>query len=161
MNHREYTQIDASLLLDFFLVFSRAEYALKNSGFLKGDERRVDPDWDKFAASLKNSFRKDKSKELQIATEYILDNPPMKQVLRQNTLMWEANIPNGTLTDIEILLCLVRRIRNNLFHGGKHNAESFEDAERSTQLLQSSLVVIRECVLLAPEVKIHYDAAII
>ena len=56
MNHRTQTQIDADLLLDFFLVFSRVEYALKNGGFVKGDERRVDPDWDGFAASIKDQF---------------------------------------------------------------------------------------------------------
>ncbi|MGD9577577.1 MAG: hypothetical protein AB7Y74_04950 [Syntrophorhabdus sp.] len=161
MNNRTQTQIDAELLLDFFLVFSRAEYALKNAGFLKGDERRVDPDWDAFAASIKNQFLKDKSKELEVAVKYILYNPPMKQVLRQNSLMWEANTPNAGLTETEKLLLLVRRVRNNLFHGGKHNVGLFENTERSTQLLTSSIIVIRECILLSPGVEAVYKGAVI
>ena len=83
----------------------------------------------------------------------------MKQVLRQNTLMWEANVPNGNLSDIEVLLLLIRRIRNNLFHGGKHNFDMFENTERTTRLLKSSLIVIQECLLLAPHAKTTYDGA--
>lgn len=158
MNHTENTQIDPGLLFDFFLVFSRTEYALKNGGFSKGNERRVDPDWDGFSASIKDVFVKDKSNELSDAFDYILKNPPKKQVLRQNNLDWDKNIPNGNLTDIEKVLNLVRRIRNNLFHGGKHNDAN---TDHNKLLLKSSLAIIRECVLLNPSVKNAYDEAII
>ena len=147
--------------MEFFLVFSRAEYALKNAGFARGDDNWVTPDWDGFAESLRDRFQKNRSNELRQATEYILNNPPMKQVFRQNSLMWETNLPNGNLSDIEKLIRLVRRIRNNLFHGGKHNVALFEDAERSTHLLTSSLVIIHECLSLTPQVKMIYDEAII
>lgn len=161
MNYREHVRVNPDLLLEFFLIFARAEFALKNSGFVKGNEREASPDWDRFAASIKNSFAKDKSDDLTQAANYILNNPPMKQVLRQNTLMWKANVPHGKLTDIEVLIRLVRRIRNNLFHGGKHNIALFEDTERTTRLLKSSLIVIQECLLLAPHVKTTFDEAII
>ena len=68
----------------------------------------------------------------------------MKQVLKQRALMWEANVPNGGLTETEKVLRLVRRVRNNLFHGGKHNAGLFENTDRSIRLLTNSIVVIRE-----------------
>jgi len=159
MNYREHVRVSLDLLLEFFLTFARVEFALKNSGFVKGDERKALPDWDSFAASIRNHFTKNKTDNLEQAVNYIMDNPPMKQVLRQNTLMWEANVPNGNLSDIEVLLLLIRRIRNNLFHGGKHNFDMFENTERTTRLLKSSLIVIQECLLLAPHAKTTYDGA--
>ncbi len=59
MNDREHIRINTGLLLEFFLTFARAEYALKNSGFAKGDERQVSPDWDGFAVSIKKKRRKE------------------------------------------------------------------------------------------------------
>jgi len=85
----------------------------------------------------------------------------MRQVLRNSALMWDANRPNGRRLEIEVLLLLVRRIRNNLFHGGKHNLDVFEDTERTTRLLRNSIIVIRECLLLEPSVKAKYDEATI
>lgn len=161
MNYREHVRVAPDLLLEFFLTFARVEFALKNSGFVKGNERKALPDWDSFAASIRNHFTKNKTDDLEQAVNYIMDNPPMKQVLRQNTLMWEANVPNGNLSDIEVLLLLIRRIRNNLFHGAKHNIDVFEDTARITRLLQSSLIIIQECLLLQPHVKATYDQAVI
>ena len=83
MNYREHDRVNPDLLLEFFLTFARAEFALKNSGFVKGNEREVLPDWNRFAASIKNSFTKDKSDDLTQAANYIMDNPPMKQVSPQ------------------------------------------------------------------------------
>jgi hypothetical protein len=161
MNYRDHDRVNPDILLEFFLTFARAEFALKNSGFVKGNEGKVSPDWDGFAASITDTFTKHKSDDLRQAANYILDNPPMKQVLRQNTLMWEANVPDGNLKEIEVLIRLVRRIRNNLFHGAKHNITVFEDTERTSQLLKSSLIVIQECLLLVPLVKAIYDEATI
>jgi hypothetical protein len=161
MCNRENIRIDPNLLLEFFLTFARTEFALKNSGFVKGDNTKASPDWDSFAASIKDKFYKGENDNLERAVNYIMDNPPMRQILRLNGLMWEANFPNGNLSEIEILLILIRRIRNNLFHGGKHNFDLFEDTERTTRLLKSSLIIIQECLLLAPNVKITYDEAVL
>jgi hypothetical protein len=52
--------LDAALpkrAMDFFVVFSRFECALKRSGkYAIGDETRVDPDWDCSARDLAPSF---------------------------------------------------------------------------------------------------------
>ncbi len=40
------------LVLEFVCFFSRFEFALKNSGFLKGNEKLAAPDWDKFSDSF-------------------------------------------------------------------------------------------------------------
>jgi len=70
MNYRDNIRVDADLLLEFFLTFARAEFALKNSGFVKGDQRKVLADWESFAESIENNFRKDKNKSLSQAVNY-------------------------------------------------------------------------------------------
>ena len=85
----------------------------------------------------------------------------MKQVLRNGNLMWEANLPNNGMSETQVLFVLVRRIRNNLFHGGKHNFDVFEDTERTTQLLRSALVIVQESLSVLANVKTTYDQAAI
>lgn len=154
-------RVDKELLLEFFLTFSRTEFALKNSGFVTGGEDSASPHWDIFATTLKDQFKKNKTKELEAAVDYILLNPPMKQVLRGEDLMWEANLPNGGTSETEVLFVLVRRIRNNMFHGGKHNLGLFEDTERTTRLLSSALLIVQEGVSILPNVKAAYEQAAI
>jgi len=161
MNQNQAVRVDRELLLEFFLTFARAEFALKNSGFVTGGEDSALPHWDKFANTIKDQFKKNKTKELEAAVDYIMLNPPMKQVLRDGSLMWEANLPNDGMPETQVLFVLVRRIRNNLFHGGKHNLEVFEDTERTTQLLRSALLIVQESVSVLPNVKAAYDQAAI
>lgn len=42
------------------------------------------------------------------------------------------------------ILILIRRVRNNLFHGGKFNGEWFEP-ERSEALMRNALIILRAC----------------
>ena len=62
--------VDQQLLLEFFLVFSRFEYALKASGFHKRHPQnpprnpRAEPDWDRFAASLRDTLNGRSTTEL-------------------------------------------------------------------------------------------------
>lgn len=161
MNQNHSVRVNRELLLEFFLTFARAEFALKNSGFVTGGEDSAAPHWDKFANTLKDNFKKDRTKELEAAVGYILVNPPMKQVLWNGNLMWEANLPNNGLSETEVLFILVRRIRNNLFHGGKHNFDVSSDTERTTQLLRYALLIVKEGVSILPNVKAAYDQAAI
>ena len=152
--------IDRDLLFKFFVVFSKFEFALKNSPFLRGDESRAEPDWECFAASLRCSFQASTSLQLKEACEYLLSNPPKKQVKVNDRLAWSSNDPDS-LSEVERLLLLVRRVRNNLFHGGKFSAEGFEDTSRQERLLKGALMILAECLRLSPEVRsLYYDATI-
>ncbi len=153
--------IDRNLLFEFFVVFSKFEFALKNSTFLKGDERTAEPDWECSARSLRNSFKSSVNPILQEACDYLLSNPPMKQVMVDGKLAWSTTGPNGSLSEVERLLVLVRRVRNNLFHGGKFSAEAFEDTPRQERLLRSSLIVLAECLRLDNDVRGFFDLATI
>jgi len=50
------------------------------------------------------------------------------------------------LTDCQTELCkvvrLLKTIRNNLFHGGKHGADGWDDPERTKKLLQTGKTVL-------------------
>ena len=166
----EQTIIDRELLLNFFLTFSRFEYALKASNFFKRPNTSsnntlrppdAQPDWDRFAVSLRDAFHKDKNNQLLEACKYIIESPPWKQVIINDRVDWESPIRPEHETDIEFILRMVRCIRNNLFHGGKCNNKAFEQKERNKKLLECSLIVLNECLALSPSVKDTFDEAII
>ena len=168
------TKADSELLLQFFLAFSRFEYALKVSGFFKKpNERRYDPrrppaaepDWDSFAVSLRQVFSVGRTEELREACDYLLHSPPNKQVIIRDgqgwVIAWETPVRPCHEIDIDFILRMVRSVRNNLFHGGKYSIEVHEDTIRTELLLRSSVVVLRECLTLAPQVRQCFDEATI
>lgn len=152
------TRVNRELLLDFFLRFSRFEYALKTSNYFQRCTQEAKPDWDSFAVSLQGTFRADRNEELQRACEYIVGYPPSKQVIIGGSVDWQVSNKGHGESDIQFLLRMVRCIRNNLFHGGKHNDE---DTERTERLLRNSLTILKECLVLAPDVEGAFDQATI
>lgn len=154
-------KINKELVLDFYLTFSRFEYALKNSGFARGNENFVEPNWNEFALSLKDKFNKNANKILLEEASYFLEEPPLQQVLLRDGLAWSGGIMPDHLSEIEKLLRLVNRVRNNLFHGGKHSMEDFEQKERTEHLLKCCLIILEECLKLALDVKTKFDEAVL
>lgn len=159
--------MNRELLLDFFLTFSRFEYALKNSGlFVKHPPRAngpqpAEPDWDSLAVALRTVFDSTKSAELREACRYFLESPPNKQVIVNDAPAWETPTRDEAVSDIEFLLRAIRIVRNNLFHGGKYNIELHETATRTEKLLRNALVVLNECLALAPNVRQAYAKAVL
>lgn len=153
--------ISDDLLFEFFLNFSKFEFALKTAGFAVGNEKKVSPNWDKFAQSIKANFDKTKSVDLLEAIEFFLMNPPGKQILIDGAMAWDESVPNNGLTEIEQVLLLIRTARNNLFHGGKFNFENLKNTERTINLLSYSIVILKACLELSPDVKYNYDNAAI
>lgn len=169
------TRVDRELLLEFFLTFSRFEYALKDSGLFKAPNNNAiksfkekgilpeaEPDWNSFAISLQDVFRTDRTEALKQACEYIWDSPPMKQVIIINDgIAWKTPLRPDSVQELVFLLRVVKCIRNNLFHGGKYNIEVHEDTKRTEMLLRSSLVILEECLSLATQVRQAFDKAVI
>lgn len=81
--------------------------------------------------------------------------PPKKQVARAGRLYWE-DAPATQGSDTERLLVHVRRVRNNLFHGGKFS-ETWPYPERSGKLVGASLVVLQACLALSDRVRAAYE----
>ncbi len=85
-----------------------------------------------------------------------MGHPPYKQVLRNGYLHWESAPPVGA-TEIEKVLLLVRRVRNNLFHGGKYNAQSHEETARNEELLCQGIRILKAAISELPKVQVAYD----
>jgi hypothetical protein len=52
---------------------------------------------------------------------------------------------------------MVRRVRNNLFHGGKFLAPEGAENDRDQLLVQHSLTVLRACIPLSAQVTAAYE----
>lgn len=136
-----------------FHVFSRAEYALKASGFNNGDGP-AEANWRNFALSVDALIANPTSPELKEAIDFFFNAPPKKQVIIGGVIQWEVSEPQ-TNSQADKLLVYVRRVRNNLFHGGKFNGHWFEP-ERSEPLLRHSLTILSACVESVPSVQEAY-----
>jgi len=150
--------LDHDLLLEFFLTFARFEFALKAAGFGGGDIRRAWPNWDGFGRSLDlDTARLDPN--CAAAVEYLSLHPPWRQVVTTNGLAWDSTVGFAMLERMEQVLELVRRVRNNLFHGGKFSDEVHSGPGRNELLLRHSLAVLHRCLELSPSVAANYDTA--
>ena len=130
------------LAFSFFKLFAQYEYALKAMGFARtGSGGQAEPDWDKFSNNVGHLVLDQPSQEAAEAINYLFEYPPKKQVLNDGALAWQE-IPNNEKSP-QILFSHIRRVRNNLYHGGKFNGQWF-DPDRSEHLISKSLVVLRE-----------------
>ena len=131
------------LTYEFFRTFARFEYALKARGFCRrGRSGNAAPDWDRFAESapVRGVLCDPVGPGLTEAVEYILSHPPRTQVIENGRLTWRDGPPRATGQSGRVLE-LVRRVRNNLFHGGKGNQHWFDPA-RTERLLKHSLTIL-------------------
>lgn len=141
----------------FFICFSKFECALKHAGYRCWDGKVLSPNWDKFAGDIAIEFDKQVAKgERKIVNEavkYFLNNPPRKQVLKDGGLYCkDVKYAGGSL--LKWLIPAVRRVRNNLFHGGKYPYSDLEEPARNSLLLNYSLVILQECLALCESEKL-------
>ncbi len=150
---------DRKLVLAFFTVFSRFEYALKTSGLVaEGRHREAAPDWNAFATELRGRFAAVHDKRFANACAYLRGAPPRRQVLIKGRLRWEDSHPRHGEYDERYLLRLVRTVRNNLFHGSKfpYGVGPDLDALRNRRLLEAGIAVLEQCLALSPKVRGAY-----
>lgn len=127
------------LAFSFFKLFARYEFALKERGYFQADKSgNIIVDWDRFANEVVGKNFKSELGALALSAEYILDQPPKKQVADGGKIIW-ADVP-ATDKSVQILFGHIGRMRNNLFHGAKFNGTWF-DPERSKALLTHALAV--------------------
>ena len=138
---------------EVFRTFARFEYSLKATGFYQHTRVDARPDWTAFARSVSDALDNPADTGLREAIEYILEHPPKKQVIQHETLGWADALPTGGRS--EVVLILVRRVRNNLFHGGKVSGQWFYVA-RSERLLRHCLTILHRCLEASPDVREAY-----
>lgn len=142
------------LAVELFRIFSRTEYALKASGFHNGPGD-AKADWSAFARELTYFVESPPTGEVRESIAYMLGNPPNKQIINADgTLQWNSSIPKGNNIS-ENLFVFVRRVRNNLFHGGKFN-DRWLSPTRSELLIRHCLVILVACIEEVPRVRDSY-----
>ncbi len=158
--NRDITVQGQTLLVEFFITFSRFECALKASGFANGDEDRVSANWDTFLAAISNDFQPDRTAQLKSAVDYLINDPPRIQILYKGKLSWRNRVFQKKDPIINKVGLSIRDIRNNLFHGGKFNGNYEEDVSRNYILLKKSIIILDEWLSLNETVGGHFSAPI-
>jgi hypothetical protein len=152
---------DKDLIFEFFAVFSRFEYALKRSGFIPKGKDSVPKDgdakadWTTYELELRGQFAKIQDQEFLEACAYITLEAPKKQVVEDGRLGWEPANPHE-FKERDVLI-LLRRVRNNLFHGGKYPSGPVPDQARNNNAIRSCLVVLDACLGLSPNVAAAFN----
>ncbi|MFD1215016.1 hypothetical protein [Microbulbifer celer] len=127
------------LAFEFFYWFSRFEFSLKENKILKSEDigANAEPGWDQFVKRFKGKF------EHSAETQKLLDlNPKRQRVSANSTIEWKSVGLSDCSSDLCKTVRLVKTIRNNLFHGGKHGAEGWDDPIRTTELLSTGKAVL-------------------
>lgn len=154
--------IDRDLVVRFFALISRFEFGLKVAGFAP-QEGEAKPDWCSFATRIDAALaaKRAKSPALDEAIGYLLEHPPRKQTLRAGKLLWTSTPEQGGAPTIWILT-LVRRVRNNLFHGGKYTQGSHDEGNpetaRDEKLIRTATTILEECIDLEPAVAASFES---
>ena len=148
------------LAYEFLGTFARCEYALKCSAFAKGGNSSVEANWDAFAHSIDWHFRRIKNEEFQTAMKFLLAEPPRKQVLRNGRVDWKDSPPDKNLPKAQQVLLMIRRIRNNLFHGAKVWSPEYGNRERDIRLVKAGLIVLKQCASINQEIHRAYKIGI-
>lgn len=125
------------LTFDFFMIFSRFEYALKSCG-LFSNNRHLSADWDKFVDECLDEGFFCGVKE-DDTMKYIIENPPKNQIVRNGKIEWE---PSRLLLQNRDLFLMIRRTRNNLFHGGKGGDFEPYNQYRNERLFRACIEIL-------------------
>jgi hypothetical protein len=144
-----------ALASEFFREFARHEYCLKAIG-LRKKGKAAEANWRLYAKEkeIQSLFEKLQAPQFAEAVKYYLATPPNKQVVVDGDLAWDSTLPDHE-SNAELILQLVCRARNNLFHGGKFNGHWFEP-QRSIELLSHGLVILTTCAQAHPAVREAY-----
>ena len=140
----------------FFKLFSRAEYALKASGFVKRPSNspthnavgettmKAKPDWATFSRSVDASFLCAIADQPSLgdACHALFGAPPKKQTVDgSGNLRWEA-MTLGQSVSADPTTNILNVLRNNLFHGGKAGPGGWDDPARTRFLLENGIIVL-------------------
>lgn len=134
-----------ALAFEFFREFARCEYCLKVVGLREPNRRDPTADWGAFASEIRPTLEGPHAAKLQASVQYYIDHPPKKQIQQADGLLGWSDVLPDHKHQAELILRLVCRVRNNLFHGGKFNGHWFEP-QLSEDLLSHALVILNACV---------------
>lgn len=145
--------------ISLFRTFSRFEYALKKSGYLKcpEDGKKAKPDWGMFADSVADHLTAPPSGPLQAAIDYLQSSPPKVQYIKDGMPEFEDAHPSGE-TGARLVLSRVCQVRNNLFHGAKGFQPEWSDGNplRDQELMLCCVTILESCLDANDKIKQAY-----
>jgi len=139
---------------------------LKRAHFVKkvGKTNNTGANRNKFANKTSGQLAARTDTDFINAKKYLLTAPPRQQKVDAAESMgweWMPHDPQGTESDEQHLLRLVRDVRNNLFHGGKYpkpNDDLLDGrARRNSELLEACLTILDTCRSLDADVKKYFE----
>ena len=130
---------------DFFFWFSRFEFALKENGYLKSLTigNAAEPGWDVFVAKWHANFKPSNESNALMAMN------PKSQIVGTNGLTWKDVGMTDCKSDLGKVVRLLKTVRNNLFHGGKHGADAWDDPTKTELLLSSGKLLLDQLANMA------------
>ena len=131
---------------EFFYWFSRFEFALKENKILKSDVpgANAEPGWELFIIRYADNYKGEES-----ARRLLELNPKRQKVITNSELEWKEVYLGDCTSELCRVIRLLKTIRNNLFHGGKHGAEDWDDAERTKELLKIGRIILDQLAQMA------------
>lgn len=134
------------LAFDFFYWFSRFEFSLKENKFLKYERVGVsaEPGWDRFIERYSELFKHTEQTQLLL----ILD-PKRQSIGVGSCVEWSKVDLNNCPSELCKVVRLLKTVRNNLFHGGKHSAEGWDEPDRTKQLLSNGKMILDQLIEMA------------
>lgn len=132
---------------ELFHSFSRFEFALKEVGWLasKRPGSKAKPDWSRFVSRWETEYR------LSDSSRLLIEARPKFQSVSANgeTLEFvDVEFDLGT-TDLRRTIDLCHVVRNNLFHGGKHDTAGWDDPKRICHLAALVVAILSEVAVIS------------
>lgn len=155
-----------NLAVTFFYDFARFECALKAAGYYSlsqayGDEISA-ANWEKFANEVSEEFDQLLATDgaLFESVEYLINEPPRMQIVDSGKKLGWKDRPETSGSKARKCSIYIRRVRNNLFHGGK-----FDDAwippDRNEKTITHALKVMDAFLSLNANVGDYFEHAIL
>lgn len=136
--------VPRGLVAEFFAVFARCEYAMKETGYKRDDHGIAAPAWQRLANDAAAWLDVPPGSEVALAIALLTGDPPKIQSFADG---WQSSPLRGA-NAIAQAIDAATRVRHNLFHGGKHTPEA--EAGRDEQLVRAALTLLVALVELCP-----------
>ena len=140
MRHDDITDDLKGLAFDFFYWFSRFEFALKEAWFLRSKkvDAPAEADWNGFIEKYRDGYQP------TIAARSLMAARPQRQIVGAGELKFGAVTFKPGTSDLERVVRYAQTVRNNLFHGGKHGSDYWDEPKRMQTLLSTTMDVLSE-----------------
>lgn len=146
MRKEDVTSDLSSLAFNFFYWFSRFEFALKENAYLKSHDigAKAEAGWDDFVMMWGDQYAASDE-----ALSLLKASPESQFIAANDQLTWKTVDLTACKSELAKVVRLLKTIRNNLFHGGKHGGAGWDDSKRTALLLSSGKTVLDQLATLA------------